>query len=677
LTVILCCLLFISLASTYTFSIAAISTEPVGWQADSNLTEGLPPLGWIGENHQCFVYNLSGTGKWSLIVAPHNGWTIDQFPFTGYDWDGSQWISNDAIVRGLVAYTNENDPTVGFNVTGEGTFDMIVGGACYSSQLRPVEGRGWIGYSWMGSAWVENSNLITGFPNFNEDGGGNNFASLAYNLNCNGRWNLIVDNYDNKGYMGFEWNGTAWHSQNNLVNGLPLEEALGPECTFPVPAVAQGFEGETVLFVGLAGGVGGRMEGFKWNGESWIADDSYVYGIDSLPPWPNTPTVAFNVTGNNRWVMLIGSASGFVNQTAYYAGYYWTGKSPVILTPLSASVGAGKTAVYTATLTDEFGGTAPYTYQWYVNGHLEFSVNSTSETNSWTFTPTVNMTYYVNFKVVDADGVAAESIKSTLTVSPAISMTLPIAGGPGPEHSPIPQLFLYCRSYTADGIFRLDITGNLSDAGWGLTGQPLTFLYSADGGSSWNPITTVNTGTFGDFIVTWTPPVSGNCLLRADYPGNITYLPISTIVNFETTASGSQPSPVSIQTNSTIAAFSFDAAKKLLSFSFSGPDGSTGYLNVFISRGILADVSDLKVLLDGKPVDFETDSTGYFWVLSLNYPHSSHTVVIDMASNTAETAASNGSSSWVTYGSIVAVAVAVIIGSIVVYLKKLKQQRVD
>lgn len=659
------------------YSTVAIITQPVGWQADSSLTEGLPPLGRIGENHQCFVYNLSGAGKWSLIIAPHNGWTIDQFPFTGYDWDGLQWVNNDAIVKGLVAYTNENDPTVGFNVTGDGTFDMIIGGACYSSHLRPVEGRGWIGYSWTGSAWVENSKLIKGLPNFNENGGGNNFASLAYNLNGNGRWNLIVDNYDNKGYMGFEWNGTAWHSQNNLVNGLPLEEALGPDCTFPVPAVAQGFEDETVLFVGLAGGVRGRMEGFKWNGESWIAEDSYVYGIDNLPPWPNTPTVAFNVTGNNRWVMLIGSASGFVNQTAYYAGYFWTGKSPITITPLSASISAGQTATYMATITDEFVGTVPYTYQWYVNDHLESSVNSTSKTNSWAFTPTTNMTYYINFKVIDANGIAAESIKSALTVTPAISMTLPIAGGPGPEHSPIPQLFLYCRSYTADGIFRLDITGNLSDAGWGLKGQPLTFLYSADGGSSWNQITTVNTGTFGDFIVTWTPPVTGNCLLKADYSGNITYLPISTIVNFETTGSGSQPSPVSIQTNSTIAAFSFDASKKILSFSFSGPDGSTGYSNVFISRGILADISDLNVLLDGEIVDFETGSTGYFWVLSLNYPHSFHTVVIEMASNPDGTTIPIGSSNWVTFTSLAAVVVAVIIGSTVVYLKKIKQQSVD
>jgi len=498
-----------------------------------------------------------------------------------------------------------------------------------------AHGRTWLDRVFLAGFSLGGEFQINGLPNFNEDGGGNNFASLAYNLNGNGRWDLIVDNYDNKGYMGFEWNGTAWSPQNNLVNGLPFGEALGPNCTFPVPNVAQDFEGETVLFIGLAGGVHGRMEACKWNGASWIAEDSYIYGIDNLPPWPNTPTVTYNMTGNNQWVMLIGSASGFVNQTAYYAGYFWTGKSPIIIAPLSTMVSAGQTATFRATITENAAVIAPYTYQCYVNDHLESSINSTSKTNSWTFTPNVNMTYYINFKVIDANGFAVESTKSTLTVTPAYGMTLPIAGGPGPEHSPIPQLFLYCRSYITDGASKLDITGNLSNAGWGLTGQPLTFLYSADGGSSWNQITTVSTGTFGNFIVTWTPPVTGNCLLKADYPGNTTYLPISTIVNFETTDSGSQPSPVSIQTNSTIAAFSFDAPKKVLSFSFSGLEGSIGYLKVFISRGILADISDLKVLLDGEPVDFDAVSTGYSWVLSFNYHHSSHTVVIDMISNTA------------------------------------------
>ena len=141
-TVMLCFLLCISLASALTYSIIVVNAQSVGWQADSNLTKGLPQLGRIGENCQCLVYNLVGNNRWSLIIGPANGWTVNEFPFAGYDWDGSQWVSNDGIAKGLVAYANDNDPTVGFNVTGDGTFDMIIAGNSYSSRLEPMDGRG-------------------------------------------------------------------------------------------------------------------------------------------------------------------------------------------------------------------------------------------------------------------------------------------------------------------------------------------------------------------------------------------------------------------------------------------------------------------------------------------------------------------------------------------------------
>ena len=204
--------------------------------------------------------------------------------------------------------------------------------------------------------------------------------------------------------------------------------------------------------------------------------------------------------------------------------------------------------------------------------------------------------------------------------------------------------FLFsAETIQSDGVSKFDITGNLSDAGWPLSGQPISFVYSADGGSSWNQITSIDTGAFGDFLVSWIPPVAGNFLLKADYPGNITYLPISTIVNFEPANSDSQPNPISIQTNSTIAAFSFDPASKQLSFSLTGPDGSTGYINVYISKGILADISNLKVSLDGEPVNFDAVSTGYSWVLSFDYHHSTHKVSINLNSKPAETSTYNGS----------------------------------
>lgn len=111
-----------------------------GWQASSKLVEGLPPLGMVGENSQCLVFNLGGNGRWDLIIGPYNGWTPNEYPFTGYYWDGSQWVNDNTTVNGLAAHPGLNHPTVGFNVTGDNTFDMIVGGNPYMSSP------GWSGY---------------------------------------------------------------------------------------------------------------------------------------------------------------------------------------------------------------------------------------------------------------------------------------------------------------------------------------------------------------------------------------------------------------------------------------------------------------------------------------------------------------------------------------------------
>src|SRR5665647_102640 len=106
--------------------------------------------------------------------------------------------------------------------------------------------------------------------------------------------------------------------------------------------------------------------------------------------------------------------------------------------------------------------------------------------------------------------------------------------------------------------------------------------------------------------------------------GNTTYLPTSTIVNFATTTTNLQPTLFAIQTNSTITAFSVDSTSKQLSFSVSGPDGSTGYIQVYISRTLITDASELQILLDGAPLNFDFVSVGDAWFVACDYHHSTH-----------------------------------------------------
>jgi len=646
-------LLFILVLTTSSMaSFLPVKAQLLGWQASSTLIKGLPPLGTVGENSQCLVFNLTGTSRWDLIVVPSNGWTVNEYPFVGYYWDGSQWINDNTVVKGLTAYPGDGHPTVGFNVTGHNTFEMIVGGNPYMSSP------GWSGYAWNGARWVANPTILNGLPNY---GTGNNYPTLGYNLYGNDKWDLIVDNFGNNGYVGFEWNGSSWMPRNSLVDGLPKEESVRPSSKFPAPYLVSDFEGKTTLFVGLAssGSHYGSLEAFQWSGNGWTPDYALTYGVNDLLPWPNTPTVGYNVTGNNQWVLLIGSASGFVNQTDYYYGYYWTGRSPVSISPPSVTAKSGEPVTFTATIA---GNAPPYIYQWYVNDRLMSSIFSFSNTNSWSFTPpTAYLPFYVFVKVTDSNGLSATSLKSEVTVIPA-ETPLPIA--PSGENSSIPSLFISSLRNPAYTNFTVEINGNLTEAGIGIAGEPILLSYSMDGGNSWNQLKSLNTDNLGNFAIVWTPPTKSNYLLKAEYPGSPRYLKTSTIVNFEATSSQEQQM-FSIQTNSTLSAFSFRSTNNELIFSVSGPTGSAGYIRVYIPKMLIGNISDLRVYLNGEALSYIAESVGDSWLVFFSYYHSVHTVSISLGPTLSQSP-SNEPSIWdLTVLAAILAAIAIALGLVV------------
>ena len=625
-------LLCVLVLTTSIASFWSVKAQSSGWQTSSTLIKGLPPLGGVGENSQCLVFNLTGNGRWDLIVVPFNGWTVNEYPFVGYYWDGSQWINDNTVVKGLTAYPGDGHPTAGFNVTGDNTFEMIVGGNPYMSSP------GWSGYAWNGARWVANPTILNGLPNY---GTGNNYPTLGYDLYGNDKWDLIVDNFGKNGYVGFEWNGSSWMPRNSLVDGLPKEESVRPSGKFPAPYLVSDFEGKTTLFVGLAssGSHYGSLEAFQWSGNGWTPDYALTYGVNDLLPFPNTPTVGYNVTGNNKWVLLIGSASSFVNQTDYYYGYYWTGRSPVSISPPSVTAKSGEPVTFTATIA---GNAPPYIYQWYVNDRLMSSIFSFSNTNSWSFTPpTAYLPFYVLVKVTDSNGLSATSLKSEVTVIPA-ETPLPIA--PSGENSSIPSLFISSLRNPAYTNFTVEINGNLTEAGIGIAGEPILLSYSMDGGNSWNQLKSLNTDNLGNFAIVWTPPTKSNYLLKAEYPGSPRYLKTSTIVNFEATSSQEQQM-FSIQTNSTLSAFSFRSTSNELIFSVSGPTGSAGYIRVYIPKMLIGNISDLRVYLNGEALSYIAESVGDSWLVSFSYYHSVHTVYIDLGSTSSQEP-SNGLPNW-------------------------------
>jgi hypothetical protein len=286
---------------------------------------------------------------------------------------------------------NENDPTVGFNVTGDNTFDLIVAQWSGSGSNGQFTGQGWSGYAWNGSQWIVNSTIISGLPTFSNCGcTADNFATFGYNILGNGKWDLIVNNYGNdaQGYIGFEWNGTAWTQENSLVSGLPSAGSPGNGDQFPNPCFAGNFANAntSTLIVGLASdgsGPNGILQGFQWEGTAWASDPEIVAGATNLNVLPNCPTIVYNVTGDGSWALIVGSSTLNPNQPSYYNGFTWSGgRVPLYasINPHSASINTGESITFNST---SAGGMWPYTYQWYVNNIAIFGAKSTS----WTFTP--------------------------------------------------------------------------------------------------------------------------------------------------------------------------------------------------------------------------------------------------------------------------------------------------
>jgi hypothetical protein len=98
-----------------------------------------------------------------------------------------------------------------------------------------------------------------------------------------------------------------------------------------------------------------------------------------------------------------------------------------------------------------------------------------------------------------------------------------------------------------------------------------------------------------------------------------------------TSSSPSQPQ-FSIDSNSTITSLSFNSTSEEISFTVSGPSGTTGYLNLTISKNLLPNLAGLKIYLDKQDVNFTANTVGDFQVLYFSYHHSTHQVVISLPS---------------------------------------------
>jgi parallel beta-helix repeat protein len=247
---------------------------------------------------------------------------------------------------------------------------------------------------------------------------------------------------------------------------------------------------------------------------------------------------------------------------------------------------------------------------------------------------------------------------STPTPSPTEPPISNAPSPPTPSPSPPPTsqnetaLDLSCQSSTSFQTFKVEINGNLTFRGTGLSRLPILLSVSADGGNVWGNLTLVTTDRDGRFAAIWTPLTDGDYVLRAVWMGNSQYLGTNKTINFAATSLEGE-NVFSVSSNSTLSGVTFNSTTCELSFGVVGPSGTSGYVEVCIPKSLVNNSSLLKVYLDGEQLTYLVEMREDFWLISFTYRHSVHEILINFGFSFSDSIAKNPLEIWVVVGAII------------------------
>jgi hypothetical protein len=239
---------------------------------------------------------------------------------------------------------------------------------------------------------------------------------------------------------------------------------------------------------------------------------------------------------------------------------------------------------------------------------------------------TYNQTQAGNYSIVSVIWKGTEVVPDT---PPTTSVTSDMSWSPIVNCSTPPDLSISLSSSTSYIGFQVEIKGKLTHNEVGLPGTPILLSYSVTGGDSWDNITLVNTISDGSYSAVWIPSATGTYLVRATWSGNVTYPGTTNLISLAVTPF-QQQTVFSVSSNSTLSALAFDSATRELRFTVTGENGTTGFVEVTISKSLVSNIADLKVFLDGDSLDYTAESTDDSWVLYFVYDHSTHDVAVNL-----------------------------------------------
>lgn len=364
------------------------------------------------------------------------------------------------------------------------------------------------------------------------------------------------------------------------------------------------------------------------------------------------------------------------------------GSFSVSITPLYASIDLGESVEFNSTVT---GDVIPSEYQWFLNGTAYVGAKSAS----WTFAPSESGTYnvylmvYISVTNTTGNETQSEAKSQTARVTAGSQSLTGILGYPHDSS----QGGGSGAQYVADGSrFILNVEANTTSMSCFMDyyADPLhpnqTFSYSF-------AIYRDNSGAVGSLVA---QTIQGTILITESHyvpmwftlsfpsvvhlaPGAYWLMAVhnasslvsiydALIDSFETVSShiggmtfpDSLPSPVytsnfvlcifaswdvsfsarlseggnvfAVASNSTVSSLAYNSTMKELSFQVNGSLGTMGYTEVFISKDLLQEPSELTVFIDGEQASFTSTSVEGFWALHFIYSHSTHDVTVNMES---------------------------------------------
>jgi len=178
--------------------------------------------------------------------------------------------------------------------------------------------------------------------------------------------------------------------------------------------------------------------------------------------------------------------------------------------------------------------------------------------------------------------------------------------------------------------FRVDITGTLSDLyGNGLRKETVVLYYAPSGIEIWTPITSDTTDDLGNYRVMWIPPATGYFVIMAEWTGNATHFEAYNTATISSLVYEDQY-VFSVESNSTLSELAFNTTDWTLSFTATGPNGTMGYTKVTVAKSLVANITNIRVYLDGNQSEYTITSTDDSWLLTFTYMHSTHQVAVDL-----------------------------------------------